>query len=105
MSEMIGAIEKEDLYTTDIEYLRLHYAQTLRHWYDRFVARIDEAARLYDERFCRMWKYYLVACEQTFRHGQQCVFQVQMAHRQDAVPLTRDYLYRADADLMRHAAE
>jgi cyclopropane-fatty-acyl-phospholipid synthase len=105
MSEMIGAIEKEDLYTTDIEYLRLHYAETLRHWFDRFTARIDEAARLYDERFCRMWKYYLVACEQTFRHGRQCVFQVQMAHRQDAVPLTRDYLYRPEVDLMRHAAE
>jgi cyclopropane-fatty-acyl-phospholipid synthase len=105
MSEMTGAIEKEDLYPTDIEILRLHYAETLRHWYDRFVANIDKAAALYDERFCRMWKYYLVACEQTFRHGRQCVFQVQLAHRQDAVPLTRDYLYHGDAAEMRHAAE
>ena len=105
MSEMTGAIEKEDLYPTDIEILRLHYAETLRHWYDRFVANIDKAAALYDERFCRMWKYYLVACEQTFRHGRQCVFQVQLAHRQDAVPLTRDYLYHGEAAEMRHAAE
>jgi cyclopropane-fatty-acyl-phospholipid synthase len=106
MSEMMAAIEAEDLYTADVEYLRLHYAETLRQWYDRFVARIDEAAKLYDERFCRMWKYYLVACEQTFRHGKQCVFQVQLAHDQAAVPLTRDYLYRdATADNLRHAAE
>jgi cyclopropane-fatty-acyl-phospholipid synthase len=71
------------------------------------VANIDKAAALYDERFCRMWKYYLVACEQTFRHGRQCVFQVQLAHRQDAVPLTRDYLYYRDetAGEVRHAAE
>jgi len=105
MSEMTRAIEKEDLYPTDIEILRLHYAETLRHWYDRFVANIDTAAALYDDRFCRMWKYYLVACEQTFRHGRQCVFQVQLAHRQDAVPLTRDYLYSGDAAELRHAAE
>jgi cyclopropane-fatty-acyl-phospholipid synthase len=105
MSEMMGAIEKENLYTTDVEYLRLHYAETLRHWYDRFTARIGEAAQLYDERFCRMWKYYLVACEQTFRHGHQCVFQVQLAHRQDAVPLTRGYLYAPPAAQLRHAAE
>jgi cyclopropane-fatty-acyl-phospholipid synthase len=52
-----------------------------------------------------MWRYYLVACEQTFRHGHQCVFQVQMAHRQDAVPLTRDYLYAPPAAELRHAAE
>jgi cyclopropane-fatty-acyl-phospholipid synthase len=105
MSEMTGAIEKEGLYPTDIEILRLHYAETLRHWYDRFVANIDKAAALYDDRFCRMWKYYLVACEQTFRHGRQCVFQVQLAHRQDAVPLTRDYLYQGEAAELRHAAE
>ncbi len=105
LSEMMGAIEKQNLYTTDVEYLRLHYAETLRHWYDRFIARIDDAERLYDERFCRMWKYYLVACEQAFRYGRQCVFQVQLAHRQDAVPLTRDYLYRSEAAEIRHAAE
>ena len=105
LSEMIGAVEHEGLYTTDIEYWRLHYAETLHHWYDRFVAQADKAAALYDDRFVRMWKYYLVASEQTFRHGRQCVFQVQMAHRQDAVPLTRDYLYDKDPDALRHAAE
>ena len=94
LSEMVTAVEKEGLWTTDIEIWRLHYAQTLQHWYARFMANIDHARALYDERFCRMWRYYLLASELSFRHGRQCVFQVQLAHSQQAVPLTRDYLYR-----------
>jgi cyclopropane-fatty-acyl-phospholipid synthase len=93
LSEMTAAIERHPLYMTDVELWRLHYAETLRHWHDRFVANEDRARALYDERFCRMWRYYLVASEMTFRHNWQCVFQVQLAHRQEAVPLTRDYLY------------
>ncbi len=93
LSEVMPAIEKQALFNTDIEVWRLHYAETLRHWQDRFLANIDKARALYDERFCRMWRYYLVASEQTFRHNKQCVFQIQLAHKQDAVPLTRDYLY------------
>ena len=73
---MTRAIEREDLYPTDIEILRLHYADTLRHWYDRFMAHEDKARVLYDARFCRMWRYYLVAAEMTFRYGRQAVFQV-----------------------------
>ncbi len=105
MSEMVRAVEDEGLYYTDVEVWRLHYAETLKHWHDRFVANEDAARGLYDERFCRMWRYYLVASEMTFRHGRQAVFQVQMAHRQEAVPLTRDYLYPADGEEFRHAAE
>ena len=105
LTEMMGAVEKEVLYATDVEVWRLHYAETLRHWYERFTAHQDAARALYDERFCRMWRYYLAASEQTFRHGRQCVFQVQLAHRQDAVPLTRDYLYPAAEADRRHAAE
>jgi cyclopropane-fatty-acyl-phospholipid synthase len=93
LSEMTAAIERQSLYMTDVEVWRLHYAETLRHWHDRFMANIDRARALYDDRFCRMWRYYLLASELTFRHNWQCVFQVQLAHRQDAVPLTRDYLY------------
>ena len=93
LSETMAAIKHTGLVSTDVEVWRLHYARTLRHWHDRFMARRDEAARLYDERFVRMWKFYLVASEQTFRHAGQCVFQVQLARRQEAVPLTRDYLY------------
>jgi cyclopropane-fatty-acyl-phospholipid synthase len=93
MSETMAAVEKEHLIATDIEVWRLHYAQTLRHWHNRFMANIDRVRAIYDDRFCRMWSYYLIASEMSFRSGGQSVFQVQLARRQDAVPLTRDYLY------------
>lgn len=93
LSEMMAAVEKENLWATDVENLRLHYAKTLRLWHDRFMARSDAAAQLYDERFVRMWKFYLAASEQTFRYSGQCVFQVQLTRKLDAVPLTRDYLF------------
>ncbi|NNF70930.1 MAG: class I SAM-dependent methyltransferase [Rhodobacteraceae bacterium] len=105
LSEMTAALEKEHLYATDVEIWRLHYAETLRQWSERFEANIDAARKLYDERFCRMWRYYLIICEMTFRHGRQAVFQVQLAHRQDAVPLTRDYLYPNAQEGLRNAAE
>ncbi|WP_135501163.1 SAM-dependent methyltransferase [Roseovarius aestuariivivens] len=106
MSEALRAIEDQDIFTTDIEVWRLHYADTLRHWYNRFMGNIDIARTLYDDRFCRMWRYYLVACEQTFRFNKQVVFQFQLAPKQTSVPLTRDYLYRHGAlEDLRHAAE
>lgn len=104
LSEVMAAVEREGLWQTDVEIWRLHYAETLRHWHDRFTANIDRARALYDERFCRMWRFYLVACEQTFRLNRQCVFQLQLARRQDAVPLTRDYLHQA-APALAQAAE
>ena len=109
MSEVLKAVEKQGLYPTDIEVWRLHYAETLRHWEERFSANHDRVAELYDERFCRMWRFYLIAAEMTFRHNNQCVFQFQLSRRQDAVPLTRDYLYRDErrpaGDQRPHAAE
>ncbi|MFN3938502.1 MAG: class I SAM-dependent methyltransferase [Gemmobacter sp.] len=104
LSEVAAAIEREDLWPTDVEVWRLHYARTLRHWHDRFMANRDKVVALYDERFARMWRFYLVASEQTFVHDRQCVFQFQLARRQQAVPLTRDYLYPSAPDL-RAAAE
>ena len=104
LSEVMAAVEREGLWQTDIEIWRLHYAETLRHWLARFEANLDKAQVLYDARFCRMWRFYLVACEQTFRLNRQCVFQLQLARKQDAVPLTRDYLYRPPPALA-HAAE
>lgn len=92
LSEMSAAVEASGLYPTDVEVWRLHYAETLRHWYDRFMARAEEAERLYDARFVRMWRYYLKASEMSFRHAKQCVFQMQLARQQEAVPLTRDYM-------------
>jgi len=106
MSEAAAAIERHALVTTDVEVWRLHYAQTLRAWRARFEADIDRVRALYDERFCRMWRYYLTASELTFRLDNQVVFQFQMSPRQDSVPLTRDYLYRDDtAEGMSQAAE
>lgn len=104
MSECTKAIEKERLWVTDVEVWRLHYAETLKHWHDRFMARIDEARDLYDDQFCRMWRYYLVGSELTFRLHRQCVFQFQLTRRQDAVPLTRDYLYRGVGEPARQEA-
>ena len=92
LSETVAAIEQEGLWITDIEILRLHYADTLKEWRRRFHANRAEIARLYDERFCRMWEFYLAGCEAAFRRLDQMVFQIQLAKRQDAVPLTRDYM-------------
>ncbi len=99
LSEVMPAIERSGLIVTDIEVLRLHYAETLKAWRERFMAHRDEIARLYDERFCRMWEFYLVGSEATFRLGQGVVFQIQMSKRVDAVPITRDYIHDAEATL------
>ena len=96
LSEVVAAIENVGLWVTDVEVLRLHYAETLRHWRRRFLANRDSAKALYDERFCRMWEYYLAVSEVAFRHLDSVVFQVQMVKRQDAVPLTRDYVTDRD---------
>jgi cyclopropane-fatty-acyl-phospholipid synthase len=80
----------------DIEILRLHYAETLRHWRRRFAANADAITTLYDDRFRRMFEFYLAASEITFRRSGQMVWQVQLAHDQSAVPLTRDYITSAE---------
>jgi cyclopropane-fatty-acyl-phospholipid synthase len=92
LSEVLPAIERAGLWITDIEILRLHYAETLRHWRQRFAANREKIRDIYDERFCRMWEFYLTGCEAAFRHLNQMVFQIQIAKRPDAVPLTRDYV-------------
>jgi len=92
LSEVLPVAERVRLWVTDIEVLRLHYAQTLHCWYERFMANRAEIAELYDERFCRMWEFYLVGSEMAFRSMGHMVFQMQLAKRQDAVPLTRDYV-------------
>ena len=99
LSEVLPVIERSRLIVTDIEILRLHYAETLKAWRERFMAHWDEAAAIYDERFCRMWEFYLAGSEMAFRSGDMVVFQIQMAHRQDAVPLTRDYIGLAERAL------
>jgi cyclopropane-fatty-acyl-phospholipid synthase len=104
LSEVLPAVERAGLFVTDIEILRLHYAETLRAWRERFMARRDEAAKLYDERFCRMWEFYLAGSETSFRVDGNMVFQLQLAKRQEVVPLTRDYVGEREAELRRREA-
>ena len=99
LSEVLPAIERAGLVVTDVEILRLHYAETLRHWRKRFLARRTEAIDLFDERFARLWEYYLSVSELAFRHQGMMVFQIQIARRQDAVPLTRGYIEREERRL------
>jgi len=99
LSEVLPAIERKGLVATDIEILRLHYAETLKAWRERFLARREDVLRFYDERFCRMWEFYLAASEMAFRHQDLVVFQIQLARKQEAVPLTRDYILAAEERL------
>ena len=92
LSEVLPVAEQLRLWVTDLEVLRLHYAETLRCWHQRFLAHRAEIAALYDERFCRMWEFYLVGSELAFRCMGHMVFQMQIAKRQEVVPLTRDYI-------------
>ncbi|MFN3351183.1 class I SAM-dependent methyltransferase [Pseudorhodoplanes sp.] len=101
LSEVLPAIERAGLIVADIEILRLHYAETLKAWRERFLAHAEEARRLYDDRFVRMWEFYLVASEMAFRHQGLMVFQIQLAKRIDAVPVTRDYIAREEERLRR----
>lgn len=96
MSEVFASLERVGLWAADNEILRLHYYYTIRHWRQRFAARRAEAARLYDERFCRMWEFYLSAVELGFLHGSNMVFQLLLSRQRDAVPIVRDYIVDAE---------
>lgn len=96
LSEIVPVIERAGLIITDVEVLRLHYAETLKEWRTRFKARWEDVAKLYDERFCRMWEFYLAGAEMGFRHEGLVVFQIQMTKRIDALPITRDYMFEAE---------
>jgi len=92
LSEVVPVVERERLWITDIEILRLHYAETLRHWRARFEQNRERIRALYDERFCRMWELYLVGADMAFRRDGHLNFQMQLAKQVDTVPLTRDYI-------------
>jgi cyclopropane-fatty-acyl-phospholipid synthase len=92
LSEVLPAIERSGLILSDVEILRLHYAYTIAEWRRRFVANWDRAKRVYDERFCRMWEFFLAGSEMAFRHQGQVVFQLQLSKRIDTLPLTRNYM-------------
>src|SRR6266700_3627842 len=99
LSEVLPAIERAGLLVTDIEILRLHYAETLKAWRERFLIHCDEVGRIYDQRFVRMWEFYLAASEMAFREQALMVFQIQLTKRQGIVPMTRDYIGREEARL------
>jgi cyclopropane-fatty-acyl-phospholipid synthase len=96
LSQIAPAIEDARLWITDIEMLRLHYAYTLSHWYDRVVAARQEIVALYDERFFRMWQFYLAGAITAFRHDGHLNFQIQLCRRREALPVTRDYMMQAE---------
>jgi len=99
VSEVVPAIEKAGLKITDMEILRMHYARTLREWRNRFLAARDKVKAIYDERFCRMWEYYLVGSEISFRYWDLMNFQIQLTRHQHALPITRDYMFEAERAL------
>jgi cyclopropane-fatty-acyl-phospholipid synthase len=99
LSEVIPAIERAGLLVCDVEILRLHYAETLKAWRERFMARREEAVRLYDERFARMWEFYMASAEMSFRKQNMMNFQILLAKRQGVVPMTRDYIAREEVKL------
>jgi cyclopropane-fatty-acyl-phospholipid synthase len=99
LSEVLPAIERAGLLVTDIEILRLHYAETLKAWRERFLAHREEVERLYDARFVRMWEFYLAASEMSFREQNMMVMQFQLTKRQGVVPITRGYIGEEEARL------
>jgi cyclopropane-fatty-acyl-phospholipid synthase len=99
LSEVLPAIEKAGLIVADVEVLQLHYAETLKAWRERFLAHRDEVVRLYDQRFVRMWEFYLACSEMAFRMGEMVVFQIQMTKRKGLIPTRRDYIAREEARL------
>jgi cyclopropane-fatty-acyl-phospholipid synthase len=108
LSEVLPVVEKAGLMVGDIEILRIHYAETLKHWRERFLVNRDKAKAIYDERFCRMWEFYLSGSEAAFRWQDMMVFQIQLMRRNDATPITRNYMEKCEKALamrdMAHGA-
>ena len=94
LSQIAGPIEKSGLIVSDLEVLKIHYAHTLRHWKERFTQNKDKVLDMFDERFFRIYEFYLTSCEVAFKFGDQVVYQIQLSKELDTVPSTRDYIYR-----------
>jgi len=104
LSELVTEAEKHHMIITDVEAMRYHYAHTLEEWYRRTVEHREEITALYDERFFRMWQFYLVGAEAAFRYGGMVNWQIQYVKRRDAIPMTRDYMYE-EAERLRSLEE
>lgn len=105
LSEVFTHVEQNSLWVTDLEFLRVHYAKTLAHWVSRFETNRAKVAEMYDERFCRMWEFYLISCEMMFRTGSQLVFHMQLSKKRDAVPIVRDYMIDTQREYLKLEAE
>ena len=92
LSEVFAATERSGLWVDDVEILRLHYSYTLREWNRRFRENYNAVEEMFDKRFCRMWEFFLTISEELFRSGSRLVFQMQISHKRDAMPITRDYI-------------
>jgi cyclopropane-fatty-acyl-phospholipid synthase len=103
LSQLAPLMEQRGLWLADYEMLRIHYAKTLAAWNERFQMRRGEFAQMFDERFCRMWEFYLQLCEIAFLHRTMVVFQLQMTKQIDALPITRDYIYADEANAAKRA--
>ncbi len=101
LSETLAEIEKVKLWVTDVEIWRLHYAETLAEWDRRFQDNRDKVSAMFDEKFCRMWEFYLIVSEYTFRYGNHMNFQIQLSKTVDALPLSRDYMHKAEKAAIR----
>jgi cyclopropane-fatty-acyl-phospholipid synthase len=101
LSEVFPAVENNSLWVTDVEFLRVHYATTLRHWFDRFAKNREHVIAMYDEKFYRMFEFYLISAEMMFRTGSQEVFHMQLSKKRDASPLTRDYITEKQRDYIK----
>ena len=93
LSEVTKPMEKSGLILSDLEVWRLHYSHTLRNWKERFLSKREEVLDMFDEKFLRMWEFYLVGCEMAFKWGDQVVFQLQLTKKLNSTPITRDYIY------------
>ena len=92
LSEVFDSVERNSLWVMDLEFLRVHYATTLAHWAERFEKNREQVIAMYDDRFARMWEFYLISAEMMFRTGSQLVFHMQMSRKRDAAPIVRDYI-------------
>ncbi|MEO0329606.1 MAG: cyclopropane-fatty-acyl-phospholipid synthase family protein [Pseudomonadota bacterium] len=99
LSEVFEVIEQNHLWCTDLEFLRVHYAYTLAHWAERFEENRDKIVEMYDERFARMWEFYLISCEMMFKTGSQLVFHMQLSRSRTGAPITRDYVTDTQREL------
>jgi len=93
LSEIARPIEDSGLIISDMEVLRMHYSHTLRHWKERFLSKKETVLEMFDEKFYRMWEFYLASCEMAFKWGDQVVFQLQLTKDNISTPNTRDYIY------------